>query len=872
MAYVELLAPAGNMVCLHAAVRAGADAVYLGTGDFNARRGADNFTLESLAEACDWAHIRGVRIYLTVNTIILPSEIDAAVELVRQAWRSGVDAFIVQDIGLAARIRTALPDAELHISTQMNTHNTAGIEAAMRLGAARVTLARELSYFEIDNMCNCAHELGMEIEVFAHGALCICYSGQCFASSMVGGRSANRGMCAQACRLPYTLHNRATNKVLPADGEHLLSPKDLATIEVLPELVACGVDSLKIEGRMKSPEYVYAVVSTYRSVLDRVLENESICGTGDVTEEPCATPRFTAQDSVKPSPSSEAASSTEGMRPTEAELRTLDEAFSRGFTTAYLDCHTGAEMMSFGRPNNRGAFLGRVARVGGGDVEIDCELPVVRGDVIEFWTGKGHFAHTLDEFETLTNNREATQRIRLSVPKRVGKGDRVFRVRSAEAAFADDDQDPRVPLVCHVQLHIGKPAQLIATLATPSTGMRAKHDSAPAEKAPQASPSKISVQVEGDVVEAARTKAITADEVRDHIDRFGNTPFVLAGMTIDLDDGVGMGFSKLHALRAQASDALVEQLVASYKVRTLEKQTKTARVSSMPQPGQCEVCVLATNPACARAARKAGADAIYVSTLNYKRGQAQVTGQLSDTVEQAGYPNRAIPVLPTVEHDAIPKTRETDFAFDAWKYVKPGKPVLADNLAQVHKALELGCIVEAGAHIPVTNAASASLLQSWGVARIWVSPELTLGQIQAIAEQSDVPLGLTIIGQQELMVTEHCLLTSQGPCNRECTTCVRRKSPHYLKDRKGYEMPVATDMLGRSHLYNAVQLDIAHSAPDLVAAGIRAFMVDATLMTVEQTRNAVERAVRARDLALRGSGAVSRAEGTTTGHLFRSIS
>lgn len=178
---------------------------------------------------------------------MLPSEVESALELIRQAYRRGVDAFIIQDVGIATEVARTLPDARVHISTQMNTHNEAGVRAAAKLHARRITLARELNFQEIEHLCQVAAQLDMEIETFAHGALCICYSGQCLMSSLIGGRSANRGMCAQACRLPYELHNRAVSKPLPAPGEHLLSPKDLCTINVLPELALCGVASLKIE-------------------------------------------------------------------------------------------------------------------------------------------------------------------------------------------------------------------------------------------------------------------------------------------------------------------------------------------------------------------------------------------------------------------------------------------------------------------------------------------------------------------------------------------------------------------------------------------------------------------------------------------------
>ena len=312
---VELLAPAGNAAALRAAVRAGADAVYVGLESFNARRGADNFTVGDLKEAASYAHLRGVRVYVALNTAVLPGEADEALECARQAYRAGADAFIVQDVGVAGELARALPEARLHVSTQMNVHNAAGVRAAARLGARRVTLARELSLPEVAALVRAAEEEGLEVETFAHGALCVCYSGQCFMSSLIGGRSANRGLCAQACRLPYELRNRALHKALPSPGDHLLSPQDLCAIDLVPALVEAGVASLKIEGRMKSPEYVQAVTAAYRAVLDRTL-----------------------------------AAKDEGARAsvhaTAEERRSLEEAFSRGFTTAYLEGARGNDVMS----------------------------------------------------------------------------------------------------------------------------------------------------------------------------------------------------------------------------------------------------------------------------------------------------------------------------------------------------------------------------------------------------------------------------------------------------------------------------------------------------------------------------------------------
>ena len=815
---VELLAPAGNMECLHAAVKAGADAVYLGAGHFNARRGADNFSLENLAEACDYAHLRGVKIYLTLNTVVLPSELPDALELARQAYRCGVDAFIVQDIGISIELSRIMPDVEVHVSTQMNIHDEDGLRAAAALGATRVTLARELSLAEIARLHELAEELGVELESFAHGALCVCYSGQCFMSSLVGGRSANRGRCAQACRLPYELHNRALRKTLDAPGEHLLSPKDLCTANLIPELLHAGVASLKIEGRMKSPEYVQAVVGVYRAVIDRVeaaIDRDGI-------------------DSV-------VASDAPELRASEEEMNVLSEAFSRGFTTAYLKGKRGNEIMSYGRPNNRGVFVGRVAKVREGLVFIDPETELHVGDLIEFWTNRGHFVHTIGEFKT-----DRAGRVFFPVERAVGKGDRVFRVRNAEAAFVDDDKLPSVAVRARAELRIGQPALLTFTVASGDA----------------------SVTVEGPEVEAARTKAITEEEVREHIDRMGTTPFYLSSLEIDLDEGVGMGFSMLHKLRARAAEELQETILAHYHARKLER-TPSRAFAPVDRTGWCRVAALATNPACARAAKRAGADLIYVPAANYRRGEAVIAGQLSDTAEQAGYPKQCIPVLPTVSQMFDEEKRN---GFDTWKRVKADKPVMVENLGQLLHATEMGAAPEVGPHIPVTNKLDLQAMADLGAQRVWLSPELSLVQIEELGDMAPMPLGLTIMGQTELMVTEHCLLMSQGPCNQKCAECARRKSPHYLKDRKGYEMPVITDCTGRSHLYNAVQMDVAHLMPEIIGAGVSTVLVDTTLMNVKETTEKVARAVRARDIAQKDGNKVAKAEGATSGHLFRGVS
>lgn len=811
----ELLAPAGNMMSLHAAVQGGADAVYLGIDVFNARRGADNFTLETLREACDYAHLRGVKVYLTLNTVILPNEFNEVLEYSRQAYRAGVDAFIVQDIGLCSELARALPEADLHVSTQMNTHSKSALDALNHLGVKRVTLSRELSLEELEVLAQYAEKLGMEVEIFAHGALCVCYSGQCFMSSMVGGRSANRGLCAQVCRLPYTLHNTALRKTLSAEGEYLLSPKDLCTIDMLPSLLDAGVASLKIEGRMKSPEYVYTVTSRYRKALDQIYSDQN------------QQTLVSAED-----------------------RQALAEVFSRGFTQGYLRGERGNELMSYGRPNNRGVFVGRVASVSGENIVLTTETEIHLGDVLEFWTNKGHITHAVDSVA-----RDKQGRITCKIKRALTRGDRVFRVRNAELVFVDDALLPAVPVKAEVNLQIGKPLSMHVVY-------HAQNEEDAGSR---------SVRVEGPLVEAARTKAVNAEEVYEHIDRLGSSPFTLEQLDINLDEGVGIGFSQLHKIRSRALEQLQEEILRDYHNRELHK-TERANRKAVAKSSGCKVVAFATNPACARAAKRAGADSVYVPALNYKRGQGVIAGQLSETAESAGYPKQAIVALPVVDHEAMPGSREQIQGIDPWSYVKSGKPVLAENLGEAQRALELGALVELGSHIPLTNQESLRYVADCGVERVWLSPELSLTQIEELGAEHPVPLGIMVAGSHVLMTTEHCLLMSQGPCNEDCVSCLRRKSPHYLKDRKGYELPVITDALGRSQIYNAIDFDIVHMVPELIRAGLDAFMVDTTMMNVAETTKALTRACRARDIAIKSGDKVSKKEGATTGHIFRGVS
>ena len=374
----ELLAPAGGPEPFNAALAAGADAIYCGLGnDFNARRGAHNFDDESFAAACRRAHLAGTRVYVTVNVAVSTEEMPRVLGLVRRAWELGADAFIIQDWGLMAEVRRRWPEVEVHVSTQANVHDARGVAWCRDVwGAERVTLSRELSLPEISRIA----KEGVELECFGHGALCFCYSGVCLMSSLNGGRSANRGLCAQPCRLPYDLLDEDGNVMeipgvatqgLPeksrgVGGTRLLCPKDYCTVDHLAEMRDAGVGSVKVEGRMKAPDYVLSVVGAYRDALDALAAGED--------------------------PEARAA----------ARHRRLKRAFNRDFTDGYLRGSSDNDMMSYERSNNRGEVVGEVVgsrqledavvRRGGGnggrermrrltraDVEVRLTAPVGEG-------------------------------------------------------------------------------------------------------------------------------------------------------------------------------------------------------------------------------------------------------------------------------------------------------------------------------------------------------------------------------------------------------------------------------------------------------------------------------------------------------------
>lgn len=392
----ELLAPAGGLDQMLAAIAAGADAIYAGLGGFNARVSAHGFTDDEFARGCAVAHAHGVRVYVTLNVFVFDDELSDAVALGAHALKLGADALIVADAGLACALRAAIPGVEIHLSTQAGVHSEGAVRlAANELGVERVTTARELTVDEIAVLC----ATGVPIEVFCHGAICIGYSGACEFSALRRARSAMRGDCTQPCRLAYDLVDEAGESVVSIEGDRLLCPRDYLGIAHLPELVAAGVASLKIEGRMKNPDYVFNVVRVWRRAFDMVRDG---AWKPDVV----------------------------------AELeRELGRSFNRGFTDAYLRGRSGGELMSFERAINQGVRVGRLVAVGHEEVTVELDAAVAAGDTLEirFYPGADARPDVPKRWPQVPCpvNAAAGERVVVHCKRKVDTGCEVYLIRSA---------------------------------------------------------------------------------------------------------------------------------------------------------------------------------------------------------------------------------------------------------------------------------------------------------------------------------------------------------------------------------------------------------------------------------------------------------
>ena len=772
----ELLAPAGSLDAVRAAVANGADAVYLGADRFNARDEGAQLTLDEVEEACRIAHERGRRIYLTFNILFKSSELADALRFLGDAIDRGIDAAIVQDVGVVRLIRQIYPSLEIHGSTQMTVHDETGARVVQQLGIERVVLARENTLDDIRAIRAAVPSLGLE--TFVHGALCISYSGQCYMSGMISERSANRGSCAQSCRKDYVLTDVATGSEL--DRGYLISTKDLAAYEHLAELADAGVGCLKIEGRKKKPEYVATVTREYKEFLAGVARGERM-------------------------PSSD------------VEVPALVQIFSRGFTGGMYGGRAGRAYITRDQPDNRGRELGVVVGFERGELLVDVRDPIMPRDGLGFEPPAGVRGDTtgfqVSDVRTLGTragiHRQAI-RARSSVPPgwrvvRSSEAALLERARASYAALAGPARERKARLDVRVFGNAGSPLKAMFT----------------------ADGERVTVQSEPTLAPAA-SRALTRDVLREQFGRLGETPFVLAALDDNgLAPGMFLPLSAINHLRQQAIDQLLMRRDWAREARRAERDARIhdsiARVeardagSSALPPEQLALRAVVFSVDDARAAARAGATEVVLDPfLRHPPLPLARVRALHDELSASGVALRLR--TPTIVRPAERRSVQ--------KWLDLGLPMLSGHLGLVAEFGAAGRDVIADYAVNCFNQHTAAEVFRLGATRVTLSVELTVDEMRdVVSPWTGRGFDVFLYGRPEGMTLEHCVLSAAF--DRKATTCrdlcVQKHTNVTLTDPAGYTFPVATDSACRNRLLHSRPIEGSEYLPRLWEAGLRGF-------------------------------------------------
>lgn len=826
----ELLAPAGDWDCVRAAVENGADSIYFGLDRFNARMRAQNFTEADLPSLMEFLHRRGVRGYVTFNTLVFTDELADAEDYLRSVISAGVDAAIVQDVGICRLIRKISPDFPIHGSTQLTVTSPAGVEFARSLGCELVVLARENSIREIEAIQSAQRDQEsvaggpppLPLEVFVHGALCVAYSGQCLTSESLGGRSANRGECAQACRMPYELVSDGQTVDL-GDRRYLLSPQDLSGLEVLPDLVRAGVRSLKIEGRLKSAEYVASITRVYRRALDQI-----------ATAAAAAAAATAAEQAVGP----EAASPPAAEPFSEARYE-LEMAFSRGLHTGWFRGINNQELAHARFGKKRGVFLGEVSAVGPGAVRLRLEGPLKPGDGIGFDAGRPDLPEEggrvygvralRDGFVELTFGSGAVDFQRVQVGNRIWKTDDPVLNRELRKTFEGDSPRQTRPLRFEVHGCAEAPMTLIVR------------------------------DTEGHVVQVsssillmvAQKRPMTVESLGDSLGRLGGTPFHLGGMEVHLEGALILPVSELNRLRREAI-AQLEILRAAPRIWTLlpavpgshSLATTVRPDSSLPVPATTaattpELIVLVRSLSQLEAALRCGVSTVYCDFEDPKKYREAVT-----TFHTA----HGCTVAPGAARPEIWVAPPRVF--------KPGEEWI---LKQVLSSNADGYLVRNPEHLRffanhrrrgdfslnVANPLAADwFITHEALERVTVSYDLNAEQVAALLRTAPPAwFELTLHQHMPLFHMEHCVFCAFLSKGTDYTNCGRPCDTHVVKlrDRTGAEHPLKADSGCRNTVFNARAQTGAESLARFVELGVRVFRIEFVDETPEQVATVIGR-------------------------------
>ena len=798
----ELLAPAGDWECAKAAVENGADAIYFGLDRFNARMRAHNFTLADLPPLLEFLHRRSVKAFVTFNILVFPAELDEAEGYLRAIISAGVDAAIVQDAGICRLIRQLSPDFPIHASTQMTISSAAGLGFADALGCSLVALARECSIPEMEHM-QASQATPTDLEVFVHGALCVAYSGQCLTSEALGGRSANRGVCAQACRLPYDLISDGRLVAL-GDKRYLLSPRDLAGLDAIPDLIRAGVKVFKIEGRLKRPEYVANITRVYRDAIDRI----------------CAEwPR----DAGAPAPTTIPAHHDQAYR--------LEMAFSRGLYTGWLRGINNQQLVHARFGKKRGVYLGQVARLERDRVAVALEAPLKPGDGIVFDAGhpdqeeEGGRVYTLQQrgHETWLSFGQGDVNF-----ERVQAGDRLWKTsdpaldRQLRQTFAGDEPQFLRPVDLEVEGSLGQPLRVRA------------HDD-------------LGHQVEAqsdELLLAAVRQPLTTERLRQQLGRLGGTAFHLAQLENRLSGSVFLPVSALNevrrrwvsqldALRALPPRWILNRLPAAAgpdgkpnsQWRLLAADLRNAVQASPtqgpdPVPAAAELIALVRSFDQMRAALDCGVRVVYCDFEDPKRYREAVQlGMETGSCTQSG-PSvwLAPPRIFKAGEDWILKQIQAcnpdGFLLRNYDHLRffAGQRVVADFSFNIANALSAG-----------------HFMQRYRPERVTAAYDLDETQLGDLLESAPPQwFEVTIHHHMPMFHMEHCVFCAFLSSGTDYTNCGRPCEKHtvQLRDRVGAEHPIKADAGCRNTVFHARAQTGAESVAQLISLGLRFFRVE----------------------------------------------
>ena len=791
---IDLLSPVGDFDCLKAAVQNGANSVYFGANLFSARAFASNFDLDELKNAIQYARIRGVKTNLTLNTLIKNDEFEDAFNLAKKAYEFGIDAIIVQDLGLAKMLIKSFPDLAIHASTQMSVHNLQGVLELQELGFKRVVLSRELSIGEIEYICRNSN---VEIECFIHGALCISYSGQCLFSSMIGGRSGNRGKCAQPCRLPYKLLEN--NSVI--DSGYLLSTRDICGLDFIPDMINAGVTCLKIEGRMKKPEYVATVTRIYRKYIDL-------------------------------------AESSEPYIVDDADRKILMQAFNRGsFSCGHLSNEPNKKLVFKDKSDNMGLFLGKVEKYNSnkGYITVKLNEPIEVGDTVALERESG--TYNVSEVMVSNKNIKGTkvgQTVTIGRMKgNIKLGDKIFKMSSkSQNSIANDSlrfENRKVALNCEVTVKENQPLEINITSANDldiykNLNITSTLDVLPVE---------------------AKNRPISKDDIIAQINKTNSTPFNFANINVNLDDNLFLPkVSSLNELRRTALENVenfaisnIQRISDGINYNACNENSKNANNSNSDE-NKISILLNILNEKYDYSSLE-GIDIVYIPLKYFvNKKYSNILETLSKkfelyiylpTIIKANYRN----LLSLNIENAIKSYNIKGFVLSNISNL-----LLLDNVLENCSLNKNNFNFIANYTFNIFNNHSVKELKELGFNRFTISPELNKETILDLTSSNTEVLAseLIVYGKTPLMNMNYCLLGKANKCYPNCDAKCNSCNKYYLKDRLGLNFEVIPDNIQTvTTIYNSKTTSI--ESTDFVSTNV--FRIDVIDESIDDINNIV---------------------------------